>query len=72
MKEENNQLKVQIIRLKEENERLKKEQKKNKSENDIEKDESKVFQILGKEEIESMEKIEELGSGGGGKVFKDA
>lgn len=58
--------------MKEENERLKKEQKQNKSENGIYTNETKVFQILGRDEIDNLEKIEELGSGGGGKVFKVA
>ncbi len=60
----------EIIRLKEENECHKKEPVKNQPENDSETDESKVFKILDKDEIENLEKIEELGSGGGGKVFK--
>ena len=66
MEEENNEIKEQLIVLKEENEHLKKEQ--NKTENDNNSAETKFFKILDKYEIDNLEKIEELGSGGGGKI----
>ncbi|KAK8890115.1 hypothetical protein M9Y10_034875 [Tritrichomonas musculus] len=70
MEEENSRMKEQIIRLEEENERLKKESSKSKAESDNKTRESKAFKILGENEIKDLEKIDELGSGGGGKVFK--
>ena len=70
IEKENNQLKEQVIQLKEENKRLQNELKKKETEHDNKTREPKVFEILDEQEIKNLEKIEELGSGGGGKVYK--
>ena len=70
IEKEKNQLKEQVIQLKEENKRLQNELWKKETEHCNKTSEPKVFEILDEQEIKNLEKIEELGSGGGGKVYK--